>query len=194
LRLPFDGTGTGEVDVEKRDTQQLFHEVQEFRGWLKALLVYPGSFALIVVFGFAMYRQLGRGVPFGREPMPDALLWFLGPCMVLLGLFLIFLFTTMRLVITVRSDGLYIRYVPFVNRKIEFQSIERCEARTYNPIREYGGWGIRGGRSGRAFNVKGNRGVQLHLKGGSGGRSTRLMLGSQRADELAEVIGKMMRG
>jgi hypothetical protein len=194
LRIPFHGRGKGEVDVEKRDMNQLFHEVQEFRGWVKALLVYPCSFALIAVFGFAMYRQLGRGIPFGREPMPDALLWFLGPCMVLLGLFLILLFTTMRLVTTVRPDGLYIRYVPFVKRKIEFQSIERCEARTYNPIREFGGWGIRRGISGRVYNVKGNRGVQLYLEGRSGRRPTRLMLGSQRADELAEVIGKMMRG
>jgi hypothetical protein len=200
---------TGGYPMERRDTEVLFREVQGFRSLLKALLVYPGSLALIVVFGFAMYRQLGRGIPFGREPMPDFLLWFLGPFMVLLGLFLIFLFTTMRLITTVRRDGLYIRYVPFVNRRIGFHTIKGCEARTYQPIREYGGWGIRWGRSGRVYNVKGTRGVQLVLEGGARAKRThgrrvhgrgaprvdvKLMIGSQRADELAKVIREMTGG
>jgi hypothetical protein len=195
--------------MKKRDTEVLFREVQEFRGLLKALLVYPGSLALVVVFGFAMYRQLGRGIPFGRDPMPDTLLWFLGPFMVALGLFLMFLFTTMRLITTVQRDGLYIRYVPFVNRKIDFHAIKGCEARTYHPIREYGGWGIRRGRSGRVYNVKGDRGVQLYLEHGAlpvrtrsrgvHGKSShaadvKLMIGSQRADELARVIKEVTGG
>ena len=175
--------------MSKPGTDVLFHEEQKFRRLWIAALVYPGSLCLIVVFGFAMYSQFGQGIPFGREPMPDGVLWFLGAFMILLGAFLIFLFTTMRLLTTVRRDGLYIRYMPFVNRKIDFQSIDLCEVRMYHPLKEYGGWGIRGGRSGRAYNVRGNRGVQLRFKNG-----TKLMIGSQQADELARAIIEMMRG
>ena len=169
------------------ESDVLFHEVQEFRRLWFALLIFPGSAVLIGIFSYGMYRQLGRGISFGSDPMPDLLLWVLGPFMILLGCFLIFIFLTMRLMITVKKGGLYVRYVPFVNRRIAFVDIERCEARTYNPFREYGGWGIRGGKNRRAYNVRGNRGVQLFFKNGSS-----LLIGSQRADELAGAIGSMI--
>ena len=56
-------------------------------------------------------------------------------------------------------------------------------ARVYRPIREYGGWGIRYGKNGKAYNISGDRGVQLELQ-----NSKPLLIGSQRADELAQTI------
>ena len=179
----------------------LFHEIQEFRRLWFALLILPGAAALVGIFGFGMYRQLGRGipfgftmyrqfgmgVPFGSDPMPDSLLWILGPIMILIGFSLIFLFLSMRLIVMVKKQGLFIRYVPFVNRRISFTDIQRCYAKTYNALREYGGWGIRGGKKRRAYNVRGNRGVMLHFKDG-----TSLLIGSQKADELADAITRMI--
>lgn len=165
----------------------LFHEVQNFRRLWMAFLILPGAAALIAVFVFAMLRQLGGGIPFGSDPMPDLLLWILGPLMILLGCFLIFIFFCMRLVVTVKREGLYIRYVPFVKRRISFTDIAGCEAKTYSPLMDYGGWGIRRGKRGRAYNVRGNRGVVLSFKDG-----TSLLIGSQKADELADAILRMM--
>jgi hypothetical protein len=54
---------------------------------------------------------------------------------------------------------------------------------TYRPIRDYGGWGIRYGRGGKAYNVSGNRGVMLELSDGQ-----KLLIGSQRPEELANAI------
>jgi TATA-box binding protein (TBP) (component of TFIID and TFIIIB) len=51
---------------------------------------------------------------------------------------------------------------------------------------EYGGWGIKYGRKGKAYNVSGNRGVQLVFKDGK-----QLLIGSQRAEELAEAISSI---
>ena len=51
------------------------------------------------------------------------------------------------------------------------------------PIREYGGWGIRGFRSKRAYNVTGDRGVELTLVDGR-----KVGIGSRRAGELADAI------
>ncbi len=57
------------------------------------------------------------------------------------------------------------------------------EVLTYSPIKDYGGWGIRYGRGGKAYNVRGNRGVQLQLANGQ-----RLLIGSQRPEELSNAL------
>jgi hypothetical protein len=166
-----------------------FYETQSLRSLWFAVLVYPGTATMIALFGFAMHRQLGRGIPFGQNPMPDSLLWILGPFMILLGVFLLTLFHLMRLETSVRRDGLHIRYVPIVDRLIGYDTIEDIRACVYRPIRDYGGWGIRRGKRGRAYNVRGNRGVELRFTDGS-----TLMIGSQRADELASAIKGMKGG
>jgi hypothetical protein len=56
--------------------------------------------------------------------------------------------------------------------------------RTYDPVREFGGWGIRiwvGGP--RAYSVSGNRGVDVILYNGE-----RIMIGSQRPRDLAQAL------
>jgi hypothetical protein len=59
----------------------------------------------------------------------------------------------------------------------------------YRPIADHGGWGIRSGRDGeRALTARGNRGVRLVLADG-----TRLLIGSQRPEELAETIERACR-
>jgi hypothetical protein len=94
----------------------------------------------------------------------------------------------MLLVVEVRPDQVDIRYRPFVNRTIALRNIERVTARTYRPIREYGGWGIRGWPGQRvAYNVSGNQGVELLLQDG---RS--VMIGSQQPETLALAITTQM--
>ncbi|MBW8868301.1 MAG: hypothetical protein JF610_13410, partial [Acidobacteria bacterium] len=46
-------------------------------------------------------------------------------------------------------------------------------------------WGLRFGRRGRAYSISGNRGVELTLADGR-----RVMIGSQRADELAAALAR----
>ena len=59
--------------------------------------------------------------------------------------------------------------------------------RTYSPMREYGGWGIRFGKSGKAYNIKGDEGLQLVFKNGK-----RLLIGSQKSQELAQAVDSIM--
>lgn len=62
----------------------------------------------------------------------------------------------------VRPETLLARLFPLTREhRFTLEEIERCEARTHRPILEHGGWGIRVGRGGKAYNVHGNRGVQL---------------------------------
>jgi len=90
-----------------------------------------------------------------------------------------------RMETEVRSDGVYIRYVPFHRRFRRFKAEDLSEyhARTYRPLLEYGGWGIRCGWKGRAYNVGGNRGVQLAFRNGR-----RMLIGSSKASELEAAI------
>lgn len=89
----------------------------------------------------------------------------------------------------VRSDGLYVRFSPFHTdyKKFTSDSISEYYICRYKPLREYGGRGIRFGKNGKAYNMSGNKGVQLVLKNGR-----RLLIGSQKPQELAEAINSFM--
>jgi hypothetical protein len=101
----------------------------------------------------------------------------------LFGLAFPWMMFALRMSVMVTHEALYVRYFPFLNRRIVIGEIERCAPRTYSPIGEYGGWGIRGFGKNRAYNVSGNRGVQLRLVSGR-----RLLIGSQRPEELAAAL------
>ena len=70
--------------------------------------------------------------------------------------------------------------------RVPLKNVVRVYPRSYNAITEYGGWGIRIGPAGRAFNVRGGQGVQLELRSGQ-----RLLIGSQHPAELAQVVQRL---
>ncbi len=169
----------------------LFREEQRFRQkWLWALISIAPA-VMIGVMGYAMFSQLVLHQPFGNKPMPDSMLVWFGPLMILVAVGIVLLFALTCLITEVRGDGVYIRYIPFHRRFhwFHFRDIVEAEAITYSALRDYGGWGIRYGRLGKAYNVSGNRGVMLTF-----GSGAHLMIGSQRADELAAEIQKHIRG
>ena len=164
--------------MQGKGTSPTFREVQQFRQvWIWVIVS-----ALAGLVWYAAVRQLLLHRPFGDRPMPDTLLvifWFI------FGIGLPALLFFGRLVTEVRDDGIYICFFPFHRgfRKIAFTEVKQYEVRTCRPIREYGGWGIRYSRKGKAYNVSGDRGVQIELLNGK-----RLLIGSQRAEELVRAI------
>ena len=166
-----------------------FCEIQQFRQTWIWVLVLPISLFIIILFGYGMIKQLVLGQPWGNKPLSDTALAIIGPLWILFGIGLALFFYSTRLITEVRDDALYIRFFPLTQQRIPFEDISRCEVRTYNPIREFGGWGIRYGRGAKAYNVSGNRGVELQLSNGK-----RLLIGSQRPPELAQAIEARMEG
>ena len=81
--------------------------------------------------------------------------------------------------------NLSLRFFPFhlSFHKIKLEDLVKYEVRTYNPIRDYGGWGIRWGSKGKAYNVSGNRGVYLEYSDGK-----KLLIGSQKPEKFAEAL------
>ena len=102
------------------------------------------------------------------------------------------LFFILKLETEVRSDGLYVRFYPFHIRYKKFTPKDLAEfySRTYKPIREYGGWGIRCSFTGKgkAYNVSGNKGLQLVLTNGK-----KLLIGSRKPDELVAAIAQILK-
>lgn len=172
-------------------TRTLFKEVQKFSQpwvWLTILPVVAGT---LIIFAFGLHRQLILGKPFGNNPMSDTGLIIATILVFLMTAGLTILFYTMKLVVEIRTDGIYYRYPPMIMkfRKIGRDEIERLETREYKPIKEYGGWGIKVGTkgAGRAYNVKGNVGLQLYLRNGS-----KILIGTQRRAAIGDAANKMM--
>lgn len=164
-----------------------FREVQRFRQVWIWLVTLPLCVGIIGFFCWAMVEQLVRGRPVGGQPMPDLMLMIVGPLFILLMAGMIWLMWAARLVSEVRDDGIYIQFYPFHRDFHGFlwEEVDSFEARTYRPIIEYGGWGIRFGSGGKAYNVSGNRGLQLAL---GGVRSRQVLIGSQRPEELTMAV------
>jgi hypothetical protein len=91
----------------------------------------------------------------------------------------------MRLEVQVTRTDLRFRLFPLHLHWREFPlaTIVKAEAVTYRPILEYGGWGIRIGRKGWAYNISANQGVQVTLESGKS-----FLLGSLQPEELAIAI------
>ena len=154
----------------------VYHEEQRFRQpWIWILIL-----AVAALQWWGWFQQIVLGQPFGDNPGPDWMVWLFWA---LFGIGLPVLFLYLRLVIEVNDEGVWLRYIPLTTRLIKFAEIERCEAVAYQPLRQYGGWGIRGLGSNRAYNVSGSQGVRLHLRNGAV-----VVIGSQRAEALALAI------
>ncbi|MCL0060512.1 DUF6141 family protein [Dehalococcoidia bacterium] len=173
-----------------KDGNMIFQEVQKFRQWWLWLILLPSCMLLVGLFGYGMIEQLVFGQPWGDDPMSDTVLLIVGGFFIALGAGLIWLFYTAKLITEVRSDGLYIRLFPlhFSFLRIPLENLKRYEVRTYSPIKECRGWGIRSYRSGKAYNVSGNRGVALEFLDGRP-----ILIGSQRPEELAKAIAFVLR-
>jgi hypothetical protein len=145
-----------------------FEERQSFRQpWLWVLML--TTLALLLVA--SLLAPEGQTVP-----------WVVLGIVLASGLLLF----SMRLSVRVDAEAIRIRFFPVWNKTIPLPEVVRWEARTYRPILEYGGWGIRYSfGKGWAYNVRGNQGVQLELVNGK-----RILIGSQRAEELAGAIGE----
>lgn len=82
-------------------------------------------------------------------------------------------------------EEIHVRFGRRTRFRVPLKNVMRAYARTYDPLAEYGGWGIRGVGRNRAFNIQGNLGVQLVLRSGQ-----KLLIGSDRPEELAYAIRK----
>ncbi len=161
----------------------IFKEEQRFsQPWLVIpFLILTIFLTLIIAYG--MYKQLNQGIPFGNHPMSNESLKIFGTLVIAFIWGVFYLFTYMRLIISVCENSLIIHFRPFLKKLIDYDQIQSCEAIQYRPIRDFGGWGVRYRSGETAYTVSGDKGVRLYLKNGK-----KILIGSNQSEELAAQI------
>jgi hypothetical protein len=163
------------------DSNVIFREVQYFRQWWIWLISGITVAEVVVVMTVAILLPAMKEHP---GHIGSSTIALFAAAVGTAALFMVLLLAS-HLITEVRSDGLYIKFWPFhlSYRKIPLEDAQKIESVTYDPLGDYGGWGLRGGRAKRAYNVMGNRGVKITYHDG---HST--LIGSQEADELLGCI------
>lgn len=149
-----------------------FQETQRFnQWWLKAILIIIMVVTIIPLFLVKQQTNVGSA---------DIIAASVGLIIVLAVSVFIF---SLQLKTSINSRGIAYQFKPFQKKTIPWKEIKKCYVRTYSPLKEYGGWGIRWGLNGRALNVKGNKGIQIVLK-----NNKNILLGTQKENEAKNVI------
>ena len=144
----------------------LFEETQR----LSPLIILAIVAAVLVVFGLVYWRTGGA---------------LSRPIWMLLGgtaVFLAALVAMSRMQTEVTADSVDISMFYLISESIPHGQIAEHQVLEYRPLREFGGWGLRYGPSGRAYSMSGSEGVRLVLDDGS-----QVTLGSQNAEALASA-------
>ncbi|WP_458627378.1 hypothetical protein [Winogradskyella sp. PC D3.3] len=123
-----------------------------------------------------------------EDPSKSSVLELTGLILVVIlvtGLIFFFKLTT-----RIDEKGIHYKFFPFhwSFKVIKWDEIHKVYVRTYDPIGEYGGWGLKGGilwnkSKGKAINVSGDIGIQLILK-----NEKKILIGTQKQDEVKNVI------
>jgi hypothetical protein len=161
-----------------------FKEEQRFTQiWIWMLLI-----ALSGLWVWQLVQQVFMGIPFGNKPTSNL-------AVILTGIFpvlTIILFRLLTLETIINDEGVAYRFKPFQRKPklIKSTDIARYEVKTYSPLKDYGGWGIRYGSSkkGRAYNVRGNQGVLFEFNNGK-----RFLLGTQNPSEIRSALDRLMK-
>lgn len=164
------------------ENEILFTETQKFRQWWIWLM-------LLGVNGihlFGIFKQVIRGEQFGDHPMSSTALIISVAVTFLISLFIL----NVRLETILKKDGIYVRFFPFhiKFKNYSWDTITRSYIRKYSALSDYGGWGVRIGtfEKGTAFNVSGNKGLQLEF-----GNNNKLLIGTNKPEELLTVLNSI---
>ncbi|MGB3799972.1 MAG: hypothetical protein WA952_09155 [Lewinella sp.] len=145
----------------------VYEEEQKFSAWWMSIL----NVVVIVATLYTIYRLWDQEVEW---------LHFLAPAVAVVVVICLAMVTLRTRIL---SDRIEVGFRPFSNKVIRRNDIASAYLRQYNSMGEYGGWGYRVGRKGKAYNTMGDQGLQLELTDGS-----RLLIGTQRPRELEQVL------
>jgi hypothetical protein len=170
----------------------IYKEEQSFRQSFIPWIMLAVILFMLAGFGVGFYQQLYLGKPYGDEPMSNnGLIWSSILSFVFVSAVFIFLLSG-SLVTEIWSDGIRYKFPPLI-RKIKYLSLAEMasvEVVKYNPLLEFGGWGLRKRLFARktAYNIKGRIGIRVVLKNGS-----QIMFGTQKQEEMKRAVDKMLK-
>lgn len=153
---------------------KIFKEKQFINRWW--LLMFILALAVIII-GTAYYST--RNAEEGTAVVASAI-----SLIIIIPITLALLY--IRLDTRIDDEGISTSFKPFsfTRKHFSWTEIKECYVREYNPVREYGGWGLRGfGRNWKAYNIYGNKGVQIVTDDGK-----EFLIGTQRPQAAQEII------
>lgn len=129
---------------------RIFKEEQRFNQWW----LYAVYVLVLAVLGIGIYKNSDGFTNFHSPILVLSLLAATLP----MGLIL-----WMQLITRIDHEGILVKFSPFgfSEKFFQWKEIKECYVRKYNPLTEYGGWGIRGIGKKKAYNVSGYFGIQI---------------------------------
>ncbi|MCE7058059.1 hypothetical protein LZF95_25480 [Algoriphagus sp. AGSA1] len=110
---------------------------------------------------------------------------------IVVGIMAMVLILIFKIKLETRIDdyGISFRYFPFIRswRKYDKSQIKNWEVIHYQPLIDYGGWGIKGNKTTKAYSVLGSEGLLLDV-----GEKKRIMIGTMRPKELRDFLENWM--
>ena len=146
----------------------IFKETQKFNHVWMWIVLLAASAVMIFIAIKGIYVQLMLGESYGTNPAPNSVLLITSIVSLVVGIGMPILFYFVKLETDYTVDGIRITFPPFIRKAKQFNwdEIDEATIRKYKPIMEYGGWGIRHGLKGKAYNTSGNMGLQLKFTNG----------------------------
>lgn len=149
---------------------RVFNEAQSYRGtWVMYLILLVELPTIVLLLVFFLKEE-------DKSEMGIALI------VVIVSLFLILLFiSTLKLETRIDDLGISFRYFPFIRRwrKIEKDRVFSVQVINYSPVTDYGGWGLKGNKTTKAYSILGDEGILIDT-----GEKKRIMIGTSKAKEL----------
>jgi hypothetical protein len=157
---------------------KIFKEEQRFtQTWLIVLL----AFSIIVPIAITTKEYLAVD---SKITTNQFVLTLLG---ISISVAFIFFF---KLKTRIDEKGIQYQFSPFhlKMKLIKWEEIKKVYVRNYDPISEYGGWGLKGGffwnkEKGKCVNISGDIGLQIEFKNGK-----KLLIGTQKKEEATSVL------
>jgi hypothetical protein len=152
-----------------------YRERTPWAGWVRAVL-----WGAIVVSCYPILAGIDTGLPFPTRALIVCSIAGFGVAIeVFLG----------GLTVLVQETRIFVHLglVPLLRRRVPFAEIVSLESVRYHPIREFGGWGMRGWGKRKAWSARGDGAVALQLEG-----DRMLLIGSDRPQRLEERIRTAM--
>jgi hypothetical protein len=101
-----------------------------------------------------------------------------------------FLIMSIRLETRIDEEGVKFKFFPFINkwRIYRKNEIERIEVITYSPLTDFGGWGLKGNKTTKAYSILGDQGILLDV-----GEKKKIMIGTQKGSELKSYLADWLK-
>ncbi len=156
-----------------------FREIQKFRkGWHFFIAGFP------VVLVFILFLLVQWDVIQTKNQQKNPFVFY-AIILFLVGLFIWFF--TLKLETTINSQGFLINYkgLPFCKRTMLWSEIETISLVKYEPLSDYGGWGVKYSITGNGwcYNVSGNDGIKFTTA-----NKKPFLLGTQKKEDVEKII------